>query len=175
MHVCLQRPFTMTPVFCLMLNRICLRQKGNKIWSRACASLCSGPYILRNEANKGTNHPSQRSQWCHQGKAQCQLYQGVQSPSSSHRHTLTVMWEDYILHTRYHSNSASQKKKKLWCKCTSGEGEHTGNAWTFCFKVPLLKNLRLYRHMSLVYNDATTHLHLSSSPPYAANLAGSWS
>lgn len=78
----------MAPVFCLMLNRICFRQNGNKIWSRAWASLCSGPFMLRNEANERTYHPSQRSQWCHQGKAQCQLYQGVQSPGSSHRHTL---------------------------------------------------------------------------------------
>lgn len=78
-HVCLQRPLTMTPVFCLMLNRICFSQNGNKTWSRAWASLCSGPCIPRNEANEGTYLPGQRSQWCHRGKHKASYTKGFKT------------------------------------------------------------------------------------------------
>lgn len=104
------------------------------------------------------------------GKAQCQVYQGVQS----HRHTLWLWCGKAISLLPSHDSVTLDitwtllLQKNSDHKRTYGEGERIGNAWTFCFKVPLLKSLRLYRHVRLVYSDTITHLHLSSSRPYTA-------
>lgn len=113
MPVCSQRPFTMTPAFCLMLNRICFSQNGNGAGHARVSALdhaywgmrlMRAPTSLVKEVNVVTGESTMP---------------GIPRGSKPSPHSVTVMWEGYILatiswfgHTGYHLNSASPKE--LW-------------------------------------------------------------